>query len=125
MSSVGTMIGLEAHIHHAMKSLVERLCDFKIYELSVFGYIGSLSAPDEATLKKGAHALQCTTAGPYNAVPTNLLPVGSVCSLGPDILDPYSQPRGPVRIASDSSTLDSCLAKVQAGRECSEWRRHS
>ena len=29
---------------------------------------------------------QCTTAGPYNAVPTNLLGVGSVCGLGLDLV---------------------------------------
>ena len=40
------------------KSPVERLVDFK-----VLGYIGSISAPDEATLKEEAHVLQCTAAG--------------------------------------------------------------
>ena len=33
-----------------------------------------------------AHALQCTTAGPYNAFPTSLLGVGSVCGLAPDLV---------------------------------------
>ena len=64
---------------------MERSCDFKIYAFSVLVYIGSNSAPDEATLKEEAYALQCT-AGPYNAIPTDLLRVGSVCGLGPDIL---------------------------------------
>ena len=49
-------------------------------------YTGSISALDEATLRDEAHALQCTTTGPYNAIPTNLLRVGSVCGLGIDIL---------------------------------------
>ena len=44
------------------------------------------SAPDKATLKAEAHALQCTTAGPYNAIPTCVLGVGSVCGLGPDFV---------------------------------------
>ena len=99
---VGTMIGPEGPIHcwtaprkkksisepknASTKSLVERLCELKIYNLSVLGYIGSISAPDEATLKEEAHASQCTSVSPYNAIPTNLLRVGSVWGLGPDIL---------------------------------------
>ena len=42
-------------------------CDCKIYAISVLSFIGSLCAPDKAALKAEAHALQCTTAGPYNA----------------------------------------------------------
>ena len=30
--------------------------------------IGSVCAPDQAILKAKNHALQCTTAGPYNAI---------------------------------------------------------
>ena len=62
------MDGSEEEIHAAnqkinesTKSLVDRLCDFKICALSVLGYIGSVSAPDEATLKDEAHALQAHT----------------------------------------------------------------
>ena len=82
---VGTMIGPDGHIHRwttlrkkfiqcvlkinaSTKSLVERLCDLMIYAVSVLSYIGSICAPDKATLKAEAHALQCTTAGPYNAI---------------------------------------------------------
>ena len=81
---VGTMIGPEGPFHRwtalrknfaqrankineSTKSLVERLCEFKIYALSVLGYPGSISAPDEATLKEETHAIQSTTADPYNA----------------------------------------------------------
>ena len=39
------------------KSLVERLVDFKIFELSVLGYLGFISAPDGATLKE--EAMRC------------------------------------------------------------------
>ena len=67
------------------KSLVERLCDIKIYAISVLSSIGSVCAPDKATLKAENHALQCTTAGPYNAIPSKFLAVGSVCGLGPDL----------------------------------------
>ena len=67
---------------NAVKSLVERLCDLKICALSVLGYIGSVCAPDKATLNAEGHAQQCTTVGPYNAILTNLLGVGPVCVLG-------------------------------------------
>ena len=53
-------------------------------------FIGSVCAPDKATLKAENHALQCTTAGPYNAIPSSLLGVGSVCGLGPDLVGIYS-----------------------------------
>ena len=106
-NSVGTMIGPDGHLHRwtaprriiqrvlkinaSTKSLVERLCDFKIYAISVLSFIGSVCAPDKATLKAENHALQCTTAGPYNAVPSTLLGVGSICSLGPDLV-PFIPP---------------------------------
>ena len=87
---VGTMIGPDGHLHRwtaarkkiiqrvmkinaSTKSLVERLCDFKIYAISVSSFIGSVCAPDKATLKAEIHALQCTTAGPCNAIPSSLL----------------------------------------------------
>ena len=101
---VGTMIGPHGHLHRwtsartekfiqrvmkinaSTKSLVERLCDFKIYATSVLSFIGSVCAPDKTTLKAENHALQCTTAGPYNAIPSSLLQVGSICGLGPDLI---------------------------------------
>ena len=99
------------------QSLVERLSDFKIYALSVLGYLGSISAPDEATLKDEAHALQCTTAGPYNAIPTSLLCVGSVCGLGPDLLGIHTLSLAARhRSAANSSTLTKVLEKIQAAR---------
>ena len=61
-------------------------------------FIAPFSAPDEATLKDEAHALQCTTAGPYTAISTEMLRAGSVSGLGPDLTwDPYYQPRGPLK----------------------------
>ena len=45
-------------INASTESLVERLCDFKIYAVSVLSYLGSICAPDKATLKAEAHALQ-------------------------------------------------------------------
>ena len=73
-------------INASTKSLVERLCDFKIYATSVLSFIGSGRAPDKATLTAENHALQCTTAGPYNAITSTLLEVGSICGLGPDVI---------------------------------------
>ena len=64
--------------------------DLKIYALTVLSFIGSVCAFDKATRKAEAHALQCTTAGPYSAVPTNLLGVGSVSGLGPDLVGIHS-----------------------------------
>ena len=103
---VGTMIGPHGHllrfgtvekiiqrvlkINASTKSLVERLCDLKINATSVLSFIGSVCAPDKATLKAENHALQCTTAGPYNAIPSNLLGVGCVCGLGPDLVGIHS-----------------------------------
>ena len=69
-------------INAPTKSLAERLCDFKIYAISVLSFIGSVCALDKATLKAENHALQCTTIGPYNAIPSDLLGVGSVGGLG-------------------------------------------
>ena len=58
---VGTMIGPEGHVHRwtaprkiieskkigeSSKSLAERLCEFKIDAVSVFGFIGSIPAQD-------------------------------------------------------------------------------
>ena len=63
---------------------------FQIYAVSVLSFIGSICAPDKATLKAEAHALQCIAAGPYNAFPTSLLGVGSVCGLGPDVVGIHS-----------------------------------
>ena len=94
------MIAPDGHIHrwtaprknHATCTENQRLhqkpgrATMKIYALSELGYIGSISTPDKATLKAEAHALQCATAGPYNAVPTSLHGVGSVCGLGPDLV---------------------------------------
>ena len=65
---VGTMIGPDGYLHRwtaprkkfvqrvvkinaSTKSLVERLCDIQIYAISVLSFIGSVCAPDNATLK--------------------------------------------------------------------------
>ena len=104
-------------MNESTKSLVERLFDFKIYALSVLGFSGSISAPDEATLKEEAHALQCTTAGPCNAIPTDLLRVGSMCGLDLDVLGIHSLSLAARhRTAAKSGLLASGKAKVQAAR---------
>ena len=99
------------------KSLVERLCDFKIYAISVLSFIGSVCAHDKATRKAETHALQCTTAGPYNAIPSNLLGVGSVCGLGPDPVGIHSiSLAARCRAAACSTTLNQGVEKIQAAR---------
>ena len=131
---VGTMIGPDGYIHRwtahrknfiqrvlkinaSTKSLVERLCDFKIYAISVLCFIGSVCAPDKATLKAENHALQCTTAGPYNAILSHLLGVGSICGLGPDLVGIHSiSLAARYRVPACSTTLTQGLEKIQAVR---------
>ena len=117
---VGTMIGPVGYLHHwtaprkflcsvmkinaSTKSLAERLCDFKI-------------SSDKATFEAENRALQCTTAGPYNAILSTLLGVGSVCGLGPDLVGIHSiSLAARYRTAECSSTLNQGLKKIQAAR---------
>ena len=119
---VGTIIGPDGHHHRwsaprkiiqrvlkisaSTKSLVERLCDFKIFEISVLSFIGSVCASDRGTLKTENHALQ-----PYNAFPSTLLGVGSVCGLGPNLVGIHSISL----VAACSTTLSQGLEKTQYG----------
>ena len=134
VKDVGTMIGPNGHLHRwtaprkkfiqrvvkinaSTESLVGRLCDFKIYAISVLSFIGSVCAPDKATLKAENHALQCTTAGPYNAFPSSLLLVGSICGLGPDLVGIHSiSLAARCWVAAGSSTLHRGLEKINAAR---------
>ena len=133
------MFGIAGEVHpenqeinESTRSLVDRLCDLKTNALSVFGYTGSMTAPDEATLKEEVHALQCTAAGPHNAILTDLLRVVSVCGLGPDIHRIHTLSLAArCRTASNSGTLANGPAKNQAVREydhapiyalSSEWK---
>ena len=146
---VGTMIGPDGNIHSwtaprkitqrvlkinaSTKSLVERLCDLKIYAVSVLRYIKNICAHDKATLKAEAHALQYTNAGPYNAIHTSPLGVGSVCGLGPDLVGIHSVSLAAhCRTAACSNTLSQGLEKIQAARAfdfapilalCSNWEK--
>ena len=80
-------------------------------------FIGSEGAPDKATLKAENHALQCTTADPYNAIPSTLLGVGSVCGLGPDLVRIHSiSLAARYRVAACSTTLTQGLEKIQTAR---------
>ena len=121
----GTMFGPEGHAHFwtsensvsVYQKAWLRDCDIKIWTLSVLGFVGSTSAPDDATLKAEAHALQCMTAGPYNAIPTSLLCVGSVCGLGPDLVGIRSVSLAArYGTAACSNTLSQGLEKIQAAR---------
>ena len=104
-------------INTSTKSLVDQLCDLKIYAISVLSFVGSVCAPDEATLKAENHALQCTIAGLYNAIPSAPLEVGSVCGLGPDLVGIHSiNLAAHYRVAACSTTLTQGLEKVSAAR---------
>ena len=101
-------------INASTKSLVERLCDPKIYAISVLSLIGSVCVPVKATTNADNHALQCTRAGSYNAITSKLLEVGSVCALGPDLVGVHSISLGArYGVAACSSTLSKCLEKVE------------
>ena len=111
-------------INASQKSPVEKLCDVEIYALSVLGYIGSIPAPDTASLEAEAHALQCTTASPYNAIPTSLLCVGSVCGLGPNLLGIHTLTLAArCGTAANSNTLTKSLKKSSSSWEksCSHF----
>ena len=85
--------------------------------MSVLGHIASISAQDDATLNAEARAVQCITAGPYSAIPTELLCVGSACGIGPDMLGIHSiSLAARYRTAASSSTLIKGLEKIQAAR---------
>ena len=102
-----------------MLSLVERLCYIKIHAISVLRFIGSVCAPDKATIKAENHTLECTTAGPYNAVPSKLLEVGSVCGFGPDLVGIHSirlSVWARYRVEACSSTLRRGLGKVSTAQ---------
>ena len=107
-------------ISASTKSLVERLCDFKIFAISVLSFIGSVCAPDIATLKAENHALQCTTAGPYNSITSKLLEVGSICGLSPDLVGIHSiSLAARYRVAACSSTFPPRSGQSQSrGHNC-------
>ena len=61
--------------------------------------------------------IPCTTAGPCNAFPSNLLGVGSVCGLGPDLVGIHSiSLAARYRVAACSTTLGQGLEKIQTAR---------
>ena len=92
-------------------------CDIKIYAICVLSFIGSVCAPDKATLKAETHALHCTTAGPYNTIPSKLLAVGSVCGLDPDLMGIHSLSlAGRCRVAACSTTLSRGLEQISTAR---------
>ena len=114
----GEVLQRPRKINGTPKSLIERLIDFKIFALSVLGYLRFISAPYWATLKGGAHALQGTTAGPYNALPIELLCAGSACGLGIDLFGiSILSLAARFGTAANSNTLADGLAKISAARQ--------
>ena len=58
-----------------------------------------------------------TTAGPHNAIPSNLLGVGSLCGLGPDLVGIHSiSLAARNRVAACSTTLSQGLEKIRTVR---------
>ena len=106
-------------INETSKILVERLIDFNFFCLiSVLGYIGSISALDEAALKEESHALQCTAARSSKAKPTEFLRTGSVCGLGSDLCGiRVISLAARFRTAACSGSLVNGLAEIRAARE--------
>ena len=94
------------------------LCDFKIYAISVLSFIGSVCAPDKATLKAENHSLQCTTAGPvqrYNRLPFLGLAPCVVSALTWLVFIP-SALAAHYRVAACSTTLSQGLGKINTAR---------
>ena len=107
-------------VRHAMNLAADGLVHCwsgTVYAISVLRFIGSICALDKATIKDENHALQCTTAGPYNAITSKLLNVGSVCGLGPDLAGIHSISfAARYRVAACSSTLRRGLEQVSTAR---------
>ena len=94
------------------------MCGIKIYAISVLSFVGSVCASDKASFKAENHALQCTTASPYNAFPSNLQGVGSVCGLGLVLVGIHSiSLAARFRAAACSISLNQGLEKIQAAQE--------
>ena len=90
----------------------------KIYAISAVSFFGSVWAPDKAIFKVENHAIQCTAAGPCNALPSNLFRVGSVCGFGPDLVGIHSiSLAARYRAAACSTTLGQGLEKIRTARE--------
>ena len=56
-----------------------------VYVRPVVGYIGSLAAPDQATLTEESRALQRLAAGLYNAISMQMLMAGKELGLAIDV----------------------------------------
>ena len=98
---VGTMIGPDGHLHRwtalrkiiqrvlkmnaSTKSLVERLCDFKIYVISVL----ILMELHVQQTRQSSRPRTVLFSVPQQARST-LLGVGSICGLGPDFVGIHS-----------------------------------
>ena len=104
-------------INASPESFVERICDLKIYAILLMSFIGSVCALEKATLKAEKHVIPCTITGPYHAIPSHLLGVGSVCGLGPDLVGIHSiSLAARYRVAACWTTLTQGLEKIQTAR---------
>ena len=113
----------EECIHKKSGGEIVRFWEIHLFVLKC---VWSDSAPDEATLKVEARALQCTTKSQNKAIPTNfyvLTPcaalVDSVCGLGPDIIGVHTlNPATRYKSPSNSKHSRQRPSKKKAAHEC-------
>ena len=72
-------------IRASSQSLVSRVVSFKIYALSVLGFVGLVCEPDKETVTAEHLALQRLSAGRFDALPPAMLRRGSTCGLKIDV----------------------------------------
>ena len=97
---------------------MDQQVDFNFFAFSVFGYVGCISAPYEATLKEESHALQCTSAGHCSVTPTDSYERDPCAVSEETYVGSVSSVKLPIfRTAASSGTLFNGLAEVRAARE--------
>ena len=101
------------------KSLVERLCDFKNFAHSVLEKMDPCPHWTKQPSRMRPMPYNALQQERNNAILTNLLRVGSVCGLGPDILGIHAliNLAARYRTACHSGTPANGLAIIQAARE--------
>ena len=63
-------VGICARIRSSSQSLIQRLVAFKIFELAVLKYVGSVAEPDKAIIAVENIALQRVSAGLRSLIAT-------------------------------------------------------
>ena len=104
-------------INASAKSLVERLCDLKIYAISVLSFYWirmRTRQGDPQSREPCPSVYNCRTVPRYTS---HLLGVGSICGLGPDLVGIHSiSLSARYRVAACSTTLTQGLENIQTAR---------